>query len=115
MSAVQKIAESVQASKKKEPAGKASSKGITQARRRYTDKRKTTLAAMRALKSKRIRQFNTKTKQMPKAQRDKQRREFKKKVEAQYKEVTTKFPTARGMKSVATIRELIRKLEGIKT
>ena len=52
---------------------------------------------------------------MPKAQRDKQRREFKKKVEAQYKEVTTKFPTARGMKSVATIRELIRKLEGIKT
>ena len=112
--AVKKIAESVTAAKKKEPAGKAG-KGITQARRRYTDKRKITLAALRSLKSKRIRQFNTKTKTMPKAERDKQRREFKNKVNAQYKEVTTKFPTARGMKSVATIRELIKKLEGIKT
>ena len=112
--AVKRIAESVQAAKKKEPAGKAGSKGITQARRRYTDKRKTTLAALRALKSKRIREFNTKTKKLPKAERNKQRREFRQKVNSQYKEVTTKFPTARGMKSVATIRELIKKLEGIK-
>jgi hypothetical protein len=112
--AVQKIAESVTAAKKKGPAGKAG-KGITQARRRYTDKRKTTLAALRALKSKRIREFKAKTKKMPKAERDKQRREFKKKVNAQYKEVTTKFPTARGMKSAGEVRELIKKLEGIRT
>ena len=111
--AVKKIAESVQAAKKK-PAGKAG-KGITQARRRYTDRRKITLAALRALKSKRIREFNTKTKKLPKAERDKQRREFKRKVNSQYKEVTTKFPTARGMKSAGEVRELIKKLEGIKT
>ena len=112
--AVKKVAEAAQAAKKA-PATKGSTKGITQARRRYTDKRKITLAALRSLKSKRIREFNNKTKKLPKTERDKQRREFKKKVNAQYKEVTTKFPTARGMKSVGTIRELIKKLEGIKT
>ena len=112
--AVQKIAEAAVAAKKT-PAKGTAGKGVTQARRRYTDKRKTTLAALRALKSKRIREFDAKTKKLPKAERDKQRREFKKKVNAQYKEVTTKFPTARGMKSAGTIRDLIKKLEGIKT
>ena len=53
--AVKKVAEAAQAAKKA-PAAKGSAKGITQARRRYTDKRKTTLAALRALKSKRIRE-----------------------------------------------------------
>ena len=111
--AVAKIAALAAADKKKK--GKGREKGITQARKRYTDKRKTTLASLRSLKAKRIREFNSKTKKLPKAERDKQRREFKKKVNAQYKEVTTKFPTARGMKSAGTIRELIRKLEALKS
>ena len=75
--AVKKVAEAAQAAKKA-PATKGSTKGITQARRRYTDKRKITLAALRSLKSKRIREFNNKTKKLPKTERDKQRREFKK-------------------------------------
>ncbi len=102
------------ASKKKGGGGGESTKGITQARRSYTDKRKTKLAELRALKSKRVREFNTKTKKMPKAERDKARREFKKKVEAQFKEVVSRFPTARGLKTVGAVRELIRKLEALK-
>ena len=104
------IAESV--SKKKGASG--ATKGITQARRSYTDKRKTKIAELRALKSKRIREFAAKTKKLPKAERQKQRREFKKKVEAQFKEMQTKFPTARGLKSVGVIRELIRKINAFK-
>ena len=69
---------------------------------------------LRALKSKRIREFNTKTKKLPKGERSKQRREFKKKVNAQFREMQTRFPTARGLKSVGVIRELIRKLEQFK-
>ena len=87
----------------------------TQARKQYTDRRKTKIAELRALKSKRIREFNAKTKKMPAAERKKQRAEFKKKVEAQFKEAQTQFPTARGLKSVGVIRELIRKLEAFKT
>ena len=96
-------------------AAKGGTKGITRARRTYTDKRKTKLAEMRALKSKRIREFNTKTKKMNKADRNKARREFKKKVESQFKEMQSRFPTARGLKSVGVIRELIRKIDAIKT
>ena len=59
-------------------------------------------------------EFNQKTKKMPKDQRDKARREYKKKVEAQFKEAQQQFPTARGLKSVAAIRELIRKLDAFK-
>ena len=104
------------ADKKKKAAGGGGSgtKGITQARRSYTDKRKTKIAELRALKGKRIREFNAKTKKMPKAQRDKARREFKKKVNAQFKEAQQQFPTARGLKTVAGIRELIRKLEAFR-
>ncbi|MBN93255.1 MAG: hypothetical protein CL928_04175 [Deltaproteobacteria bacterium] len=89
-------------------------KGITQARRSYTDKRKSKIAELRALKSKRIREFNARTKKMPKAERDKARREFKKKVNAQFKEAQQRFPTARGLKTVAAIRELIRKLDAFR-
>ena len=98
-----KIAALAAADKKK--TGKVREKGITQARKRYTDVRKTKLAEMRALKSKRIREFNAKTKTMPKAQRDKARRAFKAKVEAQFREISKKFPTARGMKTVGVVRE----------
>ena len=89
-------------------------KGITRARRTYTDKRKAKIAELRALKSKRIREFATKTKKLPKAERQKQRREYKKRVEAQFKEMQTRFPTARGLKSVGVIRELIRKIEAFR-
>jgi hypothetical protein len=50
----------------------------------------------------------------PKA-RQKARREYKKKVNAQFKEMQSKFPTARGLKSVGAIRELIRKIDAIRT
>ena len=111
--AVKALAEKV-GEKEKKPAGPGARKGITQARRRYTDVRKTKLAEMRALKSKRIREFNAKTKQMPKAQRDKARRAFKAKVEAQFREISKKFPTARGMKTVGVVRQLIAKMQKIR-
>ena len=95
------------AAKKK---GGGGTKGITQARRTYTDKRKAKIAELRALKAKRIRA--AKTKRLP---RLKQRREYKKKVEAQFKEMQTRFPTARGLKSVGVIRELIRKIDAFKS
>jgi len=112
--AVKKIAETKSAGEKK-AGGAKSTKGITQARRSYTDKRKVKLAELRSLKAKRIREFNAKTKKMPKEQRDKARREFKKKVNAQFKEMQGRFPTARGLKSVGVIRDLIRKIDAIKT
>ena len=88
--------------------------GITAAKKRYIDKRKVKLGEMRALKSKRIREHNAKTKTMPKAERDASRREFKKKVETQYKEVTKRFPPARGLKDVGTVRDLIARLERVR-
>ena len=107
--AVKGLAESVKGKK-----GKGTGKGITQARRTYTARRKAKVAELRALKSKRIREFNAKTKKMPAAERKKQRAEYKKKVEAQFKEMQTRFPTGRGLQSVGVIRELIRKLEAFK-
>ena len=101
------------ADKKKKAGGGSGTKGITQARRSYTE-RKTKIGELRALKSKRIREFNSRTKKMPKAERDKARREFKKKVNAQFKEAQQRFPTARGLKSVGAIRELIRKLDAFR-
>ena len=100
------------APKKKKAEG--DTRGITRARRSYTDKRKSKIAELRALKGKRIREFEQRTKKMPKAERDKARREFKKKVNAQFKEAQQQFPTARGLKSVGVIRELIRKLEAFR-
>ena len=69
------------------------------------------LAELRSLKSKRIREFAAKTKGMPKAQRDKARKAFKANANAQYSEVAKRFPTARGLRDAATVRELIAKLE----
>jgi len=103
------------AAKKKGAGGAGGAKGITRARRTYTDKRKAKIAELRALKSKRIREFAAKTKKLPKEERNKQRRAFKKRVEAQFKEMQTRFPTARGLKSVSVIRELIRKIDSIRS
>ena len=105
-------AKAAEGSKKAAPKGGA--KGITAAKRQYTDRRKVKLAEIRALKAKRLREFNAKTKKMPKAERDKARREFKKKVNAQFKELSGKFPTARGLKTVSVIRELIKKLASVR-
>ena len=46
--------------------------------------------------------------------KDKARREFKKRVEAQFKEVSKKFPPARGLRDVQTVRDLISKLERVR-
>ena len=72
------------------------------------------MAELRALKAKRIREFNQKTKRMPKSERDKARKEFKKRVEAQFKEAQKRFPTARGIKTVGALRELSRKIAAMK-
>jgi hypothetical protein len=109
--AVKQIAaKAAEGSKRAAPKGGA--KGITAAKRQYTDRRKVKLAEIRALKARRLREFNTKTKKLPKS-RDKARREFKKKVNAQFKELSGKFPTARGLKTVSVIRELIKKLASV--
>ena len=69
---------------------------------------------MRPLKSKRIREHNAKTKKLPKAERDKARREFKKKVNDQLKEVSKRFPPARGLKDLKTVRDLIARIERVR-
>ena len=48
--------------------------------------------AARALKSKRIREHAAKTKKLEKSERTKQRKAFKAKVDAQFKEVAKRFP-----------------------
>jgi hypothetical protein len=88
--------------------------GITAAKKRYTDKRKVKFAELRALKAKRLREHATKTKKLPKKERDKQRREYKAKVNAQYKEVTKRFPPARGLKDLKTVKDLIAKLDRVR-
>lgn len=72
------------------------------------------LGALRALKSKRLREHSTKTKKLPKAERNKQRKAYKAKVNAQYSEVTKRFPTARGLKDLQTVRGLIEKIERVR-
>ena len=94
--------------------GRKRQSGITAAKKRYTDKRKVKLGEMRALKSKRIREHNAKTKKLPKAERDKARRDFKKKVNDQLKEVAKRFPTARGLKDLKTVQDLISRIERVR-
>ena len=69
---------------------------------------------MRSLKAKRIREFKVKTKKMPAKQRTQARKEFKSKADARYKEITTRFPPARGMKDIQSVLQLIKKLEGVR-
>ena len=78
------------------------------------DKRKVKMAELRSLKSKRIREHTAQTKKMPTATRAKARKEFKEKVNAQYKEVTKRFPVARGLKDLQTVRSLIDKIERVR-
>jgi len=51
---------------------------------------------------------------MKPSERNKARAEFKKKVENQYREVTKRFPTARGLKDLQTVRGLIDKIERVR-
>ena len=109
--AAKKAAGKKTAAKKK--AGKKQT-GVTAARKKYTAKRKQKLAELRSAKAKRIREFNAKTKKLPAAERTKRRSEFKKKVNAQYKNIVSKFPTARGITSVAQLLRLIKQAESIR-
>ena len=112
----------VQAPKKKAAPKKAVKKGgakkaqtgVTSARKKYTAKRKSKLAELRSSKAKRIREFNTKTKKLPAAERKKRRADFKRKVNAQYKNIVSKFPTARGMTNVQQLQRLIKQAESIR-
>ena len=88
--------------------------GITAAKKRYTDKRKVKLGELRALKSKRIREHAASTKKLPKAERAKARKAFKDKVNSQFKEVTKRFPTARGLKDLQTVKGLIDKIDRVR-
>ena len=91
---------------------KARKSGISSARKRYTDARKTKLASLRAHRDKLVREHKSKTKKMPKKERDAARREFRKKVDSQYKEQVKKYPPARGMKDVGTVLKLIKRVQG---
>jgi len=107
--ALREVAKAV-AEKKKRPAKRRG--GISQARKRYTDVRKTKLANLRSIRDKRIREFNAKTKKLPPKERNRLRKEFKAKQNGIYKEQVKKFPTARGMNDPRTVLGLIKKLEG---
>ena len=99
-------------SKAKAVAAKARKSGISAARKRYTDARKTKLASLRAHCDKLVREHKAKTKKMPKKERDALRREFRKKVDSQYKEQVKKYPPARGMKDVGSVLKLITRVPG---
>ena len=85
--------------------------GITQARKRYTAKRKAKLAELRSQKAKKVKEFNSRTKKMPKAARDKARREFKAKVNAQFKQLSKRFPTARGVQDTRALATMTKQLD----
>ena len=59
-----------------------------------------------------MREHKAKTKKMPKKERDALRREFRKKVDSQYKEQVKKYPPARGMKDVGSVLKLIKRVQG---
>jgi hypothetical protein len=94
--------------------GKRKQTGVTQARKQYTSKRKQKLAQLRSAKASKIKEFNSKTKRMPKAQRDKARRAFKAKVNKQLSSITAKFPTARGITDISKLNQLIRQADSIR-
>ena len=101
--------------KKKVTFQKKPQTGITQARRRYTAKRKQKLAELRSAKARKVREFNSKTKKLPKAERDKRRAAFKKKVNAQFKAITNRFPTARGIGNVARLNQLTKQADSLRS
>ena len=107
MGAAQKAAEAAKAKKRK-------ASGITKAKKRYTDQRKIKMAEMRSLKAKRVREFAARTKKMPATQRKQARKAFKDKVDGRYREMAGKFPPARGLRDLATVLQLIKKLEAVR-
>ena len=72
------------------------------------------MASLRSLKKKRIREFATKTKKLAKKQRNQARKEFKARADARHKEMAAKFPPARGLSDLATVLQLIKKLEAVR-
>jgi hypothetical protein len=101
--------------KKKGGGAKKKQTGVTRARKQYTAKRKQKMAQLRSAKARKIKEFNSKTKTMPKAQRDKARRAFKAKVNKQMASITSKFPTARGITDIGKLNQLIRQADSIRT
>ena len=91
-------------------------KGVTEAKKRYTKTRKAKMAELRAAKTKKIREFNARTKQMPATERAAERKKFKERVNGQFKKLADKFPTERKLKGSATaaVLALIRQLEALK-
>ena len=83
-------------------------------KKRYTDQRKIKMAEMRSLKAKRVREFAARTKKMPAAQRKQARKAFKEKVDGRYREMAGKFPPARGLKDLASVLQLIAKLDTVR-
>ena len=79
-----------------------------------TDQRKIKMAEMRSLKSKRIREFAARTKKMPKKNRDEARKAYAAKANARYREMSTKFPPARGLKDLQSVLQLIAKLDTVR-
>ena len=69
------------------------------------------MASLRSLKKKRIREFSTK---LGKKERTQARKEFKARADARYKEMAAKFPPARGLRDLATVLQLIKKLEAVR-
>ena len=106
--ALREIAKAVAAKAKPSKARKS---GISGARKRYTDARKTKLAALRAHRDKLVREHKSSTKKLPKKERDAARREFRKKVDGQYKEQVKKYPPARGMNDVGAVLKLIKRVQ----
>ena len=72
------------------------------------------MAELRGAKARKIREFNARTKGMPKDARAKARREFKQKVNAQMAQISKKFPTARGQGDVAALRRLLAQLQTVR-
>ena len=60
------------------------------------------------------REFATKTKKLGTKQRAQARKEFKKKVDTRYRELVTRFPPARGLRDLATVLQLIKKIENVR-
>ena len=53
-------------------------------------------------------------KKLKKKQRNQARKEFKKKVDTRYRELVTRFPPARGLRDLATVLQLIKKIENVR-
>ena len=73
------------------------------------------MAELRKAKAAKIKQFNARTKKMRPADRKNARRDFKAKVAAQFKQITKRFPTARGIKETGALQALTKQLAAVRS